>query len=217
MSPPQISTGPTTPRTTPRPTTQPAPQPRPLPHSRSTGKPSIDDIDPNCLPRPRIRLTNRHRTTQPPQNRHRAGPFTHPHLRPPHTHRSGHSPTRAADRNIDRVHQRKKTRESFHQSLMSIPISQLRETGILGNLLELADAYTESDKCQFSLPTLELIDGMDVQSLVKHVTESYETGVKVVHPAHVESDRIATTSSSRRPSLVSEKKTQFRRTSDCAR
>ena len=48
------------------------------------GRPSPEDIDPEAdIPRPRLRLADCRRTTQPPEDRYRADPATHPDLRLP--------------------------------------------------------------------------------------------------------------------------------------
>ena len=63
--------------------------------------------------------------------------------------------------------------EGVRQILATIPISRLREAGILDTLLGLADAPGSAVATEAEIPTPTSIDTMDVETLVKHVTDNY--------------------------------------------
>jgi polyketide synthase 12 len=63
--------------------------------------------------------------------------------------------------------------EDVRQILAAIPISRLREAGILDTLLGLADAPGSAVATEAEIPTPTSIDTMDVETLVKHVTDNY--------------------------------------------
>jgi 4-hydroxyphenylalkanoate synthase len=65
--------------------------------------------------------------------------------------------------------------EGIRQILASIPISRLREADILDTLLGLADSPASAVKTEAEIPTPTSIDGMDVETLVKHVTDNYSS------------------------------------------
>jgi acyl carrier protein len=62
--------------------------------------------------------------------------------------------------------------EGVRQILTSIPISRLREAGILDTLLGLADSNGSATTTGAEIPTDGSIDTMDVETLVKHVTDN---------------------------------------------
>jgi acyl carrier protein len=63
--------------------------------------------------------------------------------------------------------------DGVRQILTSIPISRLREAGILDTLLGLADSPGSAVTTEAEIPTPASIDTMDVETLVKHVTDNY--------------------------------------------
>ena len=65
--------------------------------------------------------------------------------------------------------------DSVRQILTSIPISRLREAGILDTLLGLADSPGSAVATGAEIPTPASIDSMDVETLVKHVTDNYSS------------------------------------------
>ncbi len=65
--------------------------------------------------------------------------------------------------------------EGIRQILTSIPISRLREAGILDSLLGLADSPGSAVTTEAEIPTPASIDSMDVETLVKHVTDNYSS------------------------------------------
>jgi acyl carrier protein len=65
--------------------------------------------------------------------------------------------------------------ENVRQILTSIPISRLREAGILDTLLGLADSLGSAVTTEAEIPTPASIDSMDVETLVKHVTDNYSS------------------------------------------
>jgi hypothetical protein len=65
--------------------------------------------------------------------------------------------------------------DSVRQILTSIPISRLREAGILDTLLGLADSSGSAVATEAEIPTPASIDSMDVETLVKHVTDNYSS------------------------------------------
>jgi len=65
--------------------------------------------------------------------------------------------------------------DGVRQILTSIPISRLREAGILDTLLGLADSPGSAATTEAEIPTDGSIDSMDVETLVKHVTDNYSS------------------------------------------
>ncbi len=65
--------------------------------------------------------------------------------------------------------------DGVRQILTSIPISRLREAGILDTLLGLAESPGSAATTGAEIPTDGSIDGMDVETLVKHVTDNYSS------------------------------------------
>ncbi|HUE31919.1 MAG TPA: acyl carrier protein, partial [Mycobacterium sp.] len=65
--------------------------------------------------------------------------------------------------------------EAVRQILTSIPISRLQEAGILDTLLGLADSPEPAVTTEAEIPTPASIDNMDVEALVKHVTDKYSS------------------------------------------
>jgi polyketide synthase 7 len=65
--------------------------------------------------------------------------------------------------------------EGVRQILASIPISRLREAGILDTLLGLADEPGSTTTTEAEITTPASIDSMDVETLVKHVTDNYSS------------------------------------------
>jgi acyl carrier protein len=65
--------------------------------------------------------------------------------------------------------------DGVRQILTAIPISRLREAGILDTLLGLADSPGSAATTEAEIPTDGSIDSMDVETLVKHVTDNYSS------------------------------------------
>jgi polyketide synthase 1/15 len=65
--------------------------------------------------------------------------------------------------------------DAVRQILATIPISQLREAGILDTLLGLAKSNGSAATTETETPTDGSIDSMDVETLVKHVTDNYSS------------------------------------------
>ncbi len=65
--------------------------------------------------------------------------------------------------------------EGVRQILTSIPISRLREAGILDTLLGLADSPEPAVEKGAEIPTPASIDNMNVETLLKHVTDNYSS------------------------------------------
>jgi len=63
--------------------------------------------------------------------------------------------------------------DDVRQILTSIPISRLREAGILDTLVALADSPGSAATTESEITTPASIDSMDVETLVKHVTDNY--------------------------------------------
>jgi acyl carrier protein len=65
--------------------------------------------------------------------------------------------------------------ESFRSGLLSIPISRLHEAGIMDTLLAMMDQHDGSND-DGPIPTAEAIDDMNVEALIRHVTDTYSAG-----------------------------------------
>ncbi|HME79622.1 MAG TPA: acyl carrier protein, partial [Mycobacterium sp.] len=65
--------------------------------------------------------------------------------------------------------------DDVRQILTAIPISRLREAGILDTLVGLAESPGSAATTETEIPTDGSIDSMDVETLVKHVTDNYSS------------------------------------------